>query len=153
MQFKRLQGLFSWVVVFSELSHIFCCVLPSVFSIMTVLVGIGVLGAVPVWMDGMHEAMHDWEIPIIVGSGTVLMFGWIVHFISKRIDCHESGCGHGPCAPKKQKMSIILKIATFLFVMNVIIYATVHVTHDQARHDSALSGEHHEDAHDLHHDH
>ncbi len=125
-QIKRVQGIFSWVVVLSEVSHVFCCVLPSIFSVLTVFVGMGVIGVMPVWMESTHHAMHDWEIPLIGMSAFILVLGWLLHFISKRIDCHDTGCGHGPCGTKKNKTARVLKIATFLFVINVVIYLSVH---------------------------
>ncbi|MGH1377323.1 MAG: hypothetical protein ACRBB3_00725 [Alphaproteobacteria bacterium] len=123
---KRAQGMFSWVVVLSEISHIFCCVLPSVFSVLTVLVGLGLIGALPVWMESLHHVMHDWEIPLIAMSGFVLVIGWSLHFISKKIDCHDTGCGHEPCGKKKDKTARILQIATLLFVINVSIFLGLH---------------------------
>lgn len=125
-QIKRVQGIFSWVVVLSEVSHVFCCVLPSIFSVLTIFVGMGVIGVMPVWMESTHHVMHDWEIPLIGMSAFILCLGWVLHFISKRIDCHDTGCGHGPCGTKKNKTARTLKIATFLFVINVIIYLSVH---------------------------
>lgn len=125
-QIKRVQGLFSWVVVLSEISHVFCCVLPSIFSVLTIFVGMGVIGVMPVWMESTHHVMHDWEIPLIGMSAFILVLGWSLHVISKRIDCHDTGCGHGPCGTKKSKTAKTLKIATFLFVINVVIYLSVH---------------------------
>ena len=125
-QIKRVQGVFSWVVVLSEVSHVFCCVLPSIFSVLTIFVGMGVIGVMPVWMESTHHVMHDWEIPLIGMSVFILVLGWGLHFISKRIDCHDTGCGHEPCGTKKNKTAKTLKIATFLFVINVVIYSSVH---------------------------
>lgn len=130
MQMKRLQGFFSWFVVLSEVSHVFCCVLPSIFSVLTILVGMGILGATPVWMDGAHDAIHAWEVPIITMSGVVLALGWGLHAISKRIDCHDTGCGHEPCGPKKKNTAKILRIATFLFVINMLVYVSVHISQE-----------------------
>ncbi len=124
---KRIQDIFSWVVVASEISHVFCCVLPSIFSIITVLVGMGIIGVTPIWLGGLHEAMHEWEIPLIIMSGVILVLGWTLHFVSKSIDCHDTGCGHEPCTPKKQRTARILKIATLLFVINVAIYSALHM--------------------------
>ncbi len=123
---KRIQKLFSWVVVLSELSHVFCCVLPSIFSVVTVLASIGLVGVMPIWMEGMHEVMHHWEIPLISMSGVILIIGWGLHFVSKRIDCHNTGCGHEPCEPKKKNTARILKIATVLFLVNIAIYFSIH---------------------------
>jgi len=126
MQVKRLQGFLSWFVVLSELSHVFCCVLPSVFTMLTVLVTMGVMGAMPGWMNDVHDVMHGWEVPIIAMSGVVLVLSWGLHLISKRIDCHDTGCVHEPCEPKKDKNALILKIATVLFVTNISVYSIVH---------------------------
>ncbi len=125
-QMRRLQDVFSWVVVLSEVSHVFCCVLPSIFSIITVLVGMGLMGVMPVWLDEFHHVMHDWELPLIVMSASVLVIGWALHFVSKKINCHDTGCGHEPCGPKKKKTAKILKFATFLFIINIAIYFSVH---------------------------
>ncbi|PCJ99799.1 MAG: hypothetical protein COA45_03000 [Zetaproteobacteria bacterium] len=125
-QIKRVQGIFSWVVVLSEVSHVFCCVLPSLFSILTVFVGMGVIGVMPLWIDGMHHVMHDWELPLIGMSAFILALGWILHFVSKRMDCRDTGCGHAPCEKQKDKTARTLKIATFLFVINMVIYTSMH---------------------------
>lgn len=126
MEIRKAQGMFSWVVIASEVSHVFCCVLPSIFSIVTILVGMGVLGAMPLWMDGFHEMMHNYEIPLMVMSGTVVALGWALHFIAKKLDCRDTGCSHGGCSSKKRKSLRILKIATVLFVANILIYASLH---------------------------
>ncbi len=137
---KRVQNIFSWVAVASEVSHVFCCVLPSVFTLMTVLVSMGMIGVMPLWLDDLHHTMHDYEIPLIAFSAAVLFIGWGLHFISNKIDCHDTGCGHGPCAPKKKKAGKVLKIATILFVINVCIYGGIHYTHKPAE-----AHAHHED--------
>lgn len=127
MQVKRLQGVFSWLVVLSELSHVFCCVLPSIFSLLTVMIGMGIFSTMPSWMDGVHSTLHDWELPVIAFSGVALILGWGAHMLSKRLDCHGTGCMHEPCEPKKDKNASILQIATFLFVVNVSIYSFIHL--------------------------
>lgn len=123
---KKAQNVMSWVIVASECSHIFCCVLPTLFSVLGVLVGLGLIGAVPVWMDSLHHVMHNWEIPIIAASGLVLIIGWALHTVSKRMDCHDTGCVHGACEPKKKNTVLILQIATVLFVVNLGVYLVFH---------------------------
>ncbi len=148
MQAKRLQGIFSWFVVISELSHVFCCVLPSVFTTLTMLVTIGVMTTLPDWMNSAHDVMHGWEVPIIVMSGVVLTLSWVLHLISKRIDCHETGCVHEPCEPKKDRNALILKIATVLFVINISVYSIVHINYGaQLNHEPGLAVEMEEDHH------
>ncbi len=126
-QIKRIQNVFSWAVVLSELSHVFCCVLPSVFSILTILVGMGLIGAMPIWMEELHHVMHGWELSLIAISGSVLALGWALHFVSKAMDCHDTGCEHEPCEPKKKHTARILKIATLLFAVNIMIYLSIHL--------------------------
>ncbi len=150
MQLKNLQNVMSSVVIVSEVGHVFCCVLPTIFSLATVLVGLGVLGAMPVWMNGMHDVMHDWEIPIILMSGFILVLGWGLHVISERLDCHDTGCGHGSCEPKKKKTLSVLKIATALFVINVAIYVSVHIPQNNASVTMAVESEHHDHGHHGH---
>lgn len=130
MQREKAQKITSYLALATEVSHVFCCVIPSIFSIMTMLVGLGILGAVPLGMVKFHDLMHGWEIPIIVTSGVILALGWSLHIISERLDCRSSGCEHEPCTPKKKKTSRILKIATLLFVINIAIYTFVHMPHD-----------------------
>ncbi len=125
-QIKKASGAFSWVVVLSELSHVFCCALPSVFSVINILVGVGLVGAMPIWMEEFHHLMHGWELPLILMSGSVLVVGWTLHFVSKSIDCHGTGCAHEPCEPKKEHAARVLKIATLLFVANITIYLSIH---------------------------
>lgn len=126
MEMRKTQGFFNWVLILSETSHIFCCVLPSVFSVISVMIGMGLVGAMPLWMKDVHEAMHAWEIPLMAMSGVIVLIGWGLYVISKRMDCHDTGCTHGPCGPKKKNAAVILKIATFLFVVNILIYVVFH---------------------------
>jgi len=150
MQTNRLQNIAASFAIFSELSHCLCCVLPSVFTLATVLVGMGAIGAVPLWMDGLHDVMHVWEIPIIIASAFILFLGWAIHLYSKRIDCLSTGCEHAPCDSEKKHNSKILKIATVLFVVNVSIYSFAHVPME-ADHSVESSTHSHDDHHHHHH--
>lgn len=128
---KKTQGVLSWLVLVSEFGHVFCCVLPSVFSILSIMVGMGLIGAMPLWLASWHEIMHGWEIPIITFAGVVVAMGWLLHYISIKIDCHDTGCGHGPCGPKKKKASKVLMVATALFLINIVVYLSVHIGMDE----------------------
>lgn len=129
---RKVQGLFSWIVILSEISHVFCCVLPSIFSILTLFVSMGLIGMTPLWLDGMHEIMHDWEMAIIALSGVIVLLGWGIHHVAEKIDCHDTGCAHGECKPKKKSATRVLRIATTLFVINVAIYVTIHMPSEVA---------------------
>ncbi len=126
MQIKKVQGLLNGVVILSEASHVFCCVLPTMFSIMGILVGLGVAGAMPFWLSGVHELIHEWELPIIISSGCILLLGWSVYHLSEKMDCHDTGCHHPPCEPKKKSAATILKIATILFIGNITVFLVFH---------------------------
>lgn len=135
---QTLQKPLLWAVVLSETSHVFCCVFPTIFSVVSLLAGLGVVAAMPTFMISMHNTLHAWELPMIGLSGTVLALGWGAVWYGDKIDCHSTGCAHGACAPKKTKAHIVLKIATVLFLFNVLIYATLHkstwfVTHIGAK--------------------
>jgi len=123
---QSLQKSLMWAVVLSETSHVFCCVFPTIFSVIGLLAGLGVVAVMPPFMVSMHEMLHGWEVPMIVASGVILAIGWLAVWYSDRIDCHSTGCAHGACAPKKNRAHLVLKIATVLFVFNVFIFATVH---------------------------
>lgn len=118
-----------WAVILSESTHIFCCVFPTVFSVLSLMAGLGVVATMPAFMVEMHDFLHDWELPMIVGSGIVLALGWAAMVYSNRLDCRTaeaSCCAHEPCAPKKNKAHLVLVIASVLFVFNVFVYFAFH---------------------------
>jgi len=86
----------------TEISHVFCCVLPLVFSLAGLLAGLGLVILLPDWLNGLHDAMHGFELATIIAAGVMLILGWAVHFYSVHNDCHEHGCSHQPCGPRKK---------------------------------------------------
>jgi hypothetical protein len=114
-----------WTVVLSETSHVFCCVFPTIFSLIGLLAGAGMI-AMPASMVTMHNLIHAWELPMIITSAAILVLGWAATLYSEKLDCHSTGCAHGACAPQKSKAHLVLKIGTVLFIFNVFIYATIH---------------------------
>lgn len=123
---QRIQKSIVTAVLLSEISHVFCCVLPILFSVFSLLAGVGVISVMPQIFLDIHEALHAYEIPMIITSGIVLAFGWALYFISRKLDCHDTGCGHGPCEPRKVSAHTILKIATVLFIINISVYFSFH---------------------------
>jgi hypothetical protein len=123
---QRIQKALGWAILASETSHVFCCVLPTLAGLFSLLSGLGVIGVLPAGIMEFHHIMHRWEIPMIVASGVILALGWVLYVISQRIDCHDTGCIHGACAPKKNRTAKILKIATVLFVVNTSIWLSFH---------------------------
>lgn len=123
---KNLARHFGWAVLLSEFSHVFCCVLPTVVTLLSLLANAGLMGAAPAFLDELHDALHAYEIPIIAFSGLMVALGWAFHFASRRVDCHDTGCVHPPCDSRKSGNSRILIIATVLFALNIGIYFGVH---------------------------
>ena len=123
---QRINKALGWAILASETSHVFCCVLPTLAGVLSLLSGLGVIGVLPAGMLEFHDMMHHWEVPMVIASGVILALGWGLYMISKRMDCHDTGCHHGDCTPKKNKSTLILKAASVLFVVNAIIYLTFH---------------------------
>ena len=123
---QRIQSAIYWFCFTSEISHFFCCGLPVIFSLMSLLSSAGLMATMPVGLENVHHAMHDYERPLIAVSFAILMMGWMLHYVAYRIDCRKTGCGHGPCAPKKRRSGKVLIIATILFAVNLASYAALH---------------------------
>lgn len=149
---QRIQKTIYAAIVASEASHIFCCVLPTVFSIVSLLAGAGMMVMPASWVT-LHDRLHDWEIPMIMISGVMIALGWGLHAYSKKIDCHDTGCTHGTCAPKKDRTRMVLKIATLLFVINLVIYGVFHRGLDVHPEHTAATAVHEQHDHDHGHDH
>jgi hypothetical protein len=147
---KINRGLF-WSIIASESIHIFCCVLPTLFSVLSLLAGMGVIATMPLFIDNMHHIIHDYEIPMIIASGVILAFGWALHAYSRRISCRTEGsCSHEPCTPKKDRTRLFMIIATVLFIVNVTVYFVFHRQMDAMIHGEAgVEYKHHD--HDHHH--
>lgn len=107
----------------------FCCVFPTIFSVVSLLAGLGMVSAMPPFMVSVHDALHAWELPMIALSGGLLALGWWATWYSDKIDCHSTGCAHGACAPRKKRAHTVLKVATLLFVFNILIYTFIHRSH------------------------
>ena len=131
---QRLQKALYMAIIASETSHVFCCVLPTIFSIVSLMAGVGLVSTMPGWLAGIHAELHHWELPLIAMSGAVVVLGWALYAYSRKIDCHNTGCHHGACEPRKKTASNILKIATILFVVNTAVYLVFHRGMDVVTH-------------------
>lgn len=119
----RFQKNIGWTILLSQMTHVFCCGIPIFFSVLSFLSGFGLLGGGFSSVNAFHDVMHHWEMPLLVGSGVLLLFGWGLHAYSYRLDCRAAtSCSHEPCTPKKRKSGIILTGATLLFVANVAMF-------------------------------
>jgi len=125
-QLADIKKHFGWAVLLSELGHVFCCVLPTIVTVVGVLANAGLMTAAPGFLTELHGTIHHYEIPMIVFSGLMVALGWAIHCASEDVDCHNTGCSHPPCSPKKRKNSKILLIASALFIVNILIYLGIH---------------------------
>lgn len=124
---QRIQRFIGWACVSSEVVHVFCCGLPMVFSLLSLLSGIGLIASMPVGLEFLHHLMHDYEIPMIMVAGFIISIGWGVYYVGRQLDCRvEAGCHHQSCTPKKKRSARILVLATLLFAVNVTMYFTFH---------------------------
>lgn len=121
-----MQKSIFWTIVATEMSHLFCCVLPTVFSIVSLLAGMGLVGTMPAGLQTLHDMIHRWEIPLIVFSGVMITLGWTIDRMARKVDCHDTGCVHEPCGTRKNKAHKVLIVASVLFVFNIIIYLAFH---------------------------
>ena len=122
----QLRVFIGWSAALCGVGHLFCCGLPILFSLMGLLSGVGFAAVLPVSMIDLDEKMHLYEMPVIITSFCVLCVGWGLNYLAYRIDCHETGCSHGPCTKTKNRSGNILKIATVLFLVNVTVYMILH---------------------------
>lgn len=74
----------------------------------------------------VHDVMHDYEIPIFIGSGILLLVGLSLHYLSFQLDCRRTGCFHEDCTPKKFKVGRVFLFAAFLYVANLTFFFLTH---------------------------
>ncbi|MCD8494189.1 MAG: hypothetical protein LRY39_02110 [Alphaproteobacteria bacterium] len=144
---QKIRKTLNVAILLSELSHVFCCVLPTLFSLLSLLAGLGILAAVPVMMVEVHDMIHKYELWVIGFSGSMIGLGWLLHHHSMKVDCHDTGCHHPPCTPVKRKTSKFLVVATVLFAVNVLVYGIVHrgmgitiSAHEHEVHEGSVQG-------------
>lgn len=104
----------------------FCCVLPTLVTVLGALSNIGLVTIAPHFILDLHDALHEYEVPIILFSAVMVALGWGIHFGAANVDCHDTGCVHPPCGPQKNKNTRILVIATILFAANLVVYFGIH---------------------------
>ena len=123
---KKHTGKLYLTLLASQVGHIFCCGIPLIVSGLSLLAGLGVMSAMPVGLEEMHDRMHGYEFEMIGLSALVLLIGWGLHFYSGHVDCHDTGCGHGPCEPQKKRVNKVLILATVLFLINLVVFFVSH---------------------------
>ena len=124
---QKIQKALFWTIVASESTHVFCCVLPTLVSVISLIAGMSALSFLPGFILEIHETLHAYEVPTIAFSGLMLAVGWGLHNYSRKLDCaDDSCCAHESCAPKKDHTFMIMVGATVLFAFNILVYFTFH---------------------------
>lgn len=116
----------SYLVIFSAISHLFCCFLPGVLSVVTLIAS---SGSAIVTLDdlGLPEKYHA---DIITFSFVMLVVSGVMNYISWRIDCRKDGhCVHEPCKPKKKGYLKLYFASVIFFLINVAIHFGTHLGH------------------------
>lgn len=126
----------AWAVILTEFSHVLCCVLPTIVTLLSLVSSLGVAIQVPSVISDLHEALHAYERPIIVFSAAMLMLGWALYALSRWVECQKTHCEphETVCAPQKNNTHTVLIVASVLFALNVMIYFTIHVHLDAWMH-------------------
>ena len=123
-QDTRVQGVAFWIALATLFGHAFCCGLPLLFGLLSLLTGFGFFSAMFPGFEAVHGALHNFEMPLMVLSASLLVFGWAVHLHAEKVDCHDTGCHHPPCTPRKAGTAKILIVASVIFAVNLILFAT-----------------------------
>lgn len=132
---EKLRRNIVWFVIASEVSHLFCCVLPTLAALLSLAVGVGLL---PTAFTALHDVIHGYEIPIITFSAIMLGLGWWAYWLARRTDCHALGHDEHACHKTTDRSKVYLLIGTVLFVMNFLIFITLHSSlNDRAAHHHA----------------
>lgn len=128
-QKHKIHHVVSWVALASVIGHVFCCGIPLALGILSLIAGLGTFSAVFPGLDAAHAALRDVEIPMLLFSLSMVMLGWGLQFHASKVDCHDTGCEHPPCNPRKTRTTRLLWLATFLFFAN---FAMLVFAHDHA---------------------
>jgi len=126
----------------SLISHFFCCFLPGMISLFTLIT---LTGTAVVTMEdfGIPEAVHEKMIYI---SALVLLISGIANYTSWKMDCSKV-CAHGDCAPKKSQYFRFYGYSVAFFILNAIIHFGTHTEHTHAEHYPANSFKQHSEEH------
>lgn len=120
---EKMRRHIGWLVLVSEVSHLFCCVLPTVAAVLSLAVGVGML---PTAFTSLHEIIHGYEIPVIIFSAITLLLGWGAYRMAMNTDCHELGHDEHKCHRTADRSKVYLLIGTGLFFINLTVYFALH---------------------------
>jgi hypothetical protein len=115
---KKHERVVHVITLATVFGHLFCCGLPLAIAVLGLFAGLGALSPV---IPVIHDALHDFEKPLLMLSAVLVALGWAVYYHGSHVDCHESGCHHPPCGTQKKRASRLLILATVLFVINMLV--------------------------------
>ncbi|MAI61446.1 MAG: hypothetical protein CBB87_03030 [Micavibrio sp. TMED27] len=147
---NKTHKTFVWSALVVGLSHTFCCIIPGIFSLLALLSVFGFSIALPGWAASLHAITHSYELYIIGVSGVLLAVGWASLWYSRKHDCHETGCHHSTCQPRKRNVNKVLLFATGLFMINLGIYIAYHMPSTETASTEIIHNDH---AHEHDHEH
>jgi hypothetical protein len=104
--------------VMAELTHVFCCGIPLTVAALS----LGTVGGAFTSLHAFHDVMHIYEVRILLGSGLILALSGALQYLSFRLDCRQTGCHHGDCSPKKFRASLLFKLATLAYGLNLLLF-------------------------------
>ncbi len=119
---SKLQRTATFFSLVAELSHIFCCGIPMLVAVLSTIMQIGLGGS----FLFLHDLLHNYEIPIFIGSGLMLLLGLGLHYLSFYLDCRSTGCEHADCTPKKFRVGRVFIFAATLFAVNLTFFLLAH---------------------------
>lgn len=137
---EKMRRHVGWLVLASEISHLFCCVLPTIAAVTSLAVGVGVL---PAAFTVLHDVIHGYEIPIILFSGFLLVAGWIIYGMATRTDCKGMGHDEHQCHETYDRSKLFLIIGTVLFIANLAVFLVLHQGLDRLTHKHHDTASHH----------
>lgn len=120
---EKLRRHIVWLVIASEMSHLFCCILPTLAAVLSLAVGVGLL---PAGFTKLHDVIHGYEIPIIIFSATLLLLGWWAYWLATKTDCHALGHDEHACHKTTDRSKVYLLMGTVLFFVNLVVYFSLH---------------------------
>ncbi len=136
-------------IILAESTHVFCCVLPTLVTIISIMASVGAIIPIPLFLLDIHEFLHEYELPVIAFSGAVLALGWGLYLASRVTVCEKPHCEphETVCAGKKDRTRWVLAVATALFIVNITIYFTLHRGNEDLLPHGHAHEQHHEHDH------
>jgi hypothetical protein len=99
-------------------SHFFCCVLPVAAKAVALGAGAGLFSATL----ALHARLHTYEPYLLMFSGLVFAVDFAAQYHASKVDCHDTGCDHPPCEPKKIRIRKFTLLAGALFFVNLAFF-------------------------------